>query len=68
MVISTSFWGFERPLHLPPNFILTGPLLSNNAPDQLELLRRKALKLSEWLDEAELRQEPVIYISIGTEC
>jgi len=25
-----SFWGFEDPLMIPPNFIVTGPLVKSN--------------------------------------
>jgi hypothetical protein len=29
VTLLNSFWGFENPVLLPPNFIVTGPLMKN---------------------------------------
>ena len=31
VAIMTTFWGFEKPQHIAPNLILTGPTLRENS-------------------------------------
>ena len=51
--ICTTFWGFERPQHLPPNFILTGPTLRENTSDFVKRLEEKDPDLYKWLEDAQ---------------
>ena len=51
LILMNTFWGFDKPQALPPNFILTGPI-SKPVENLLELLKIKDIELSDWLDEA----------------
>lgn len=66
-VISTTFWGFDKAIHLPPNVVLTGPMLSPDLSSALSRLYVVNEPLGAWLDEAEAANETVIYISLGSE-
>ena len=51
VVIFTGFWGFEPAHCVPPNHILSGPLMAP-PQDLLVRLEQKDAKLLAWLDAA----------------
>ena len=66
LVILNTFWGLEKAIALPPNFVVTGPLFT--PPDKcLPVLMEKDRELYDWLQKAHDAGEDVIYVSIGTE-
>lgn len=66
-IISPSFWGFQYLTHLPPNVVLTGPILVDDESAYQDNLRRKDAELSRWLDDALEKNELVAYITLGSE-
>jgi hypothetical protein len=66
-VLINSFWGFEKAMELPPNYVMTGPLMKP-AGDLLPILEEKDQGLFEWLNKAEKDGKDVVYVSIGSEC
>lgn len=67
VVLSNSFFGLEKARALPPNVHLTGPLVQPQG-NLLRDLEVKHNKLFLWLEEALARNQPVVYISIGSYC
>lgn len=65
--ICTSFWGFEQPTSLPPNFVLTGPMLTEDEATFQSQLREKNERLALWLDDALDKDETVMYVALGSE-
>lgn len=63
VILVNSFWGFERALCAPPNYILTGPL---SKPQESLDLGAKDPELLSFLDEALEKGQDVAYISIGS--
>ena len=62
-----SFFGIEKPVCLPPNFKLIGPL--DKPPAELRnQLKEKDMQLFNWLEDALDKGEDVVYITIGTMC
>lgn len=51
-VLINSFWGLEKPICHPPNFVMTGPL-SKPADALMESLQQKDPTLMEWLNDAQ---------------
>lgn len=67
VVICTTFWGYEKPVHTPPNVVVCGPLLDTDTK-YLQRLKEKDASLLAWLDDAEAKGEPVCYFTLGSEC
>lgn len=67
VVLSNSFFGLEEPRCLPPNVYLTGPLVKSQ-DNLLGLLKEKHIELYNWLEDAQAKNMPVVYISIGSLC
>jgi hypothetical protein len=64
-LLFNSFWGLERPICLPPNVQLIGPL--SHPPEKLvEELKAKDPELFEWLEEALQKNIPVAYVNMGS--
>lgn len=62
-----SFYGLDKPVCLPPNFNLIGPI--DKQPTALmEQLKKKDLELFNWLEDALQKKENVVYISLGSIC
>ena len=66
-LLCTSSWGFEKPRHMPPNVVLTGPILIDDESTYLEKLHKKSADLAAWLDDAHDNDEIVVYITLGSE-
>ena len=66
-VVINSFFGLEKPIAMPPNFVVTGPLTKPQG-DLLSILKQKDEALFDWMNAAETDNVPVVYISIGSEC
>lgn len=60
-----SFWGYEKPVLLPPNVQLIGPLTKSNSP-WMEMLKEKDEALFNWLEDAKAKGEDVVYITLGS--
>lgn len=67
-IICTSFFGLEKPSHIPPNHTLTGPLMQLDKAALAENLVVKDPELAQWLDQSAENEWPVLYITIGSEC
>ncbi len=65
--MANSFWGFEKPLMLPPNIVVTGPLVKNKE-NLIDDLYKKDPNLYQWLEDSLKLDKPVIYLSLGTVC
>ena len=66
-VMFNSFFGLEKPLCLPPNYRLTGPI--GKPPAQLiESFKKKDMSMYEWMEDALAKNEPVVYVSLGSMC
>lgn len=52
IVICHSFWGLEKPSPIPPNIVMTGPLMREST-NLMERLQEKDPKLLAWLNEAQ---------------
>lgn len=64
-LLFNSFWGLERPICLPPNVQLIGPL-SHPQERLVEDLRAKDQELYDWLEEALAQNVPVAYVNMGS--
>lgn len=62
-IICVSFFGLDPPMMKPPNVVLTGPLMRSD--DQLQSSIGPELK--QFLDDAMVNEEPVLYITLGSE-
>ena len=63
ITICISFFGLDRAAALPPNFVMTGPLIK--PPEQMS--SQLGDELREFIDNAEREGCPVIYITLGSE-
>ena len=66
-VISPSFFGFDHATHIQPNLLLTGPIMSADTSGLRERLERQNGDLAEWMNAALAANEPIIYITLGSE-
>ena len=62
-----SFWGLDPAESVPPNFVHTGPL-SRPAETLMEDFKTKDNDLFEWMNKALEDKQPVVLITIGSEC
>lgn len=62
-----SFWGLDPAESVPPNFVHTGPL-SRPAETLMEDFKTKDNDLLEWMNKALEDKQPVVLITIGSEC
>ena len=67
MILSTSYFGFDRAVHLPPNLVFTGPVYDNDLTVLQDRLDNLDPQLNMWLTQAAAAGEPVIYISLGSQ-
>ena len=67
LVMSTAYFGFDRAMHLPPNLICTGPVFDDDLTVLQERLESLDPDLNLWLNQAAAANEPVIYISLGSQ-
>ena len=65
--MTSTFFGLEEPLQLPPNVHLTGPNINPSSADNMAILKEKDPRIFEWLEDAKEKGEKVVYISIGSE-
>mmetsp|Transcript_4808 Transcript_4808/g.8245 ORF Transcript_4808/g.8245 Transcript_4808/m.8245 type:complete len:333 (+) Transcript_4808:479-1477(+) len=65
-VIINSVWGFDRSRLLPPNFMVTGPLIDLSIDG--EALKKVDPELNDWIEEGELKGQKIVYISLGSVC
>ena len=52
MIICNSFWGLDAPRPIPPNVIMTGPLMKRETSVQLASLEKKDAHLFAWMNDA----------------
>ena len=60
-----SFFGLEKPICISPNINMIGPV----SKDETELKKQfieKDKELFDWLEDALAKNEPVVYISLGS--
>lgn len=70
-ILSTTFFGFEKPMLLPPNVCLSGPVFNydeGGTQEMMDRLKEKDPDLFQWICDAEAKSESLIYITIGSEC
>lgn len=67
-ILMNTFWGFDSPQALPPNFVVTGPISKKQSaktlPEIEEAIKAKDPELLEWMMSSE---EKIVYVSIGSE-
>ena len=51
MVLVNSFWGLDSAMPVPPNLIVTGPLMKDQG-DLMAKLEEKDPQLLEWMNDA----------------
>lgn len=66
MVLSTTYFGFDKAVHVPPNLVCTGPVYDNDLTVLQERLGDLDPQLNMWLTQAAAQNEPVIYVSLGS--
>lgn len=64
-MIVNSYFGLDKPVALPPNVTLTGPLVKMD-DSLLTDLAKKAPDIGKLLDDAQSAGEKVMVISLGT--
>lgn len=62
-----SFYGLEKAMAAPPNYVYTGPL-SPPQENLMVILQQKDEALFNWLNEAQEQGIPVAYVSLGSIC
>jgi hypothetical protein len=60
-----SYFGIDKPIALPPNVTLTGPLVNGDA-DLSDDIAQKAPEISQFLNSAQESGHKVLLISLGT--
>lgn len=64
LVLTNTFFGFDPPMHIPPNLKVYGPGMQPYDPDRLQ---QASPELFDWMSAAEAAGQQVLVISIGTE-
>lgn len=67
MMISPIFPGFDRALHVQPNYVQVGPILDPDLSQTLNRLERANKELFDWMNEAMQNGEDIIYVTMGSE-
>lgn len=67
LVMSTTYFGFDRPVHVPPNLVCTGPVYDRDLTVLQDRLGNIDPQLNMWLTQAIAADEPVVYISLGSQ-
>mmetsp|Transcript_13813 Transcript_13813/g.23561 ORF Transcript_13813/g.23561 Transcript_13813/m.23561 type:complete len:237 (+) Transcript_13813:108-818(+) len=67
VVLVNTFWGLNKQALLPPNIIVTGPLIKDSSELLLELQTQHS-ELYEWLNKSKRDGKQVVYVSLGTVC
>ena len=65
IVMCNSFFGFDKPMPLPPNMVLTGPLLGESS-GLIERMQKNDPEVAKWLDDALEKGDKVMVISLGS--
>lgn len=68
MVISPIYPGFDKAMHLQPNWVQCGPIMDPDLTEVRARLGRKNADLEQWMNDAMANGEDCIYISLGSEC
>lgn len=66
-LISNSFFGFDPPLHKPPNWDFYGPAMTPDLSNIHGRLAASSPEIAEWMTAAEEAGQVVIFISLGSE-
>lgn len=53
LVMSNTFFGFDRAVHTPPNFVCTGPTMLPDIDGIYERLKASNGELAQWVSDAE---------------
>ena len=64
-LLVNSYFGIDKPIALPPNVTLTGPLVNGDA-DLSDDIAQKAPEISQFLNSAQESGHKVLLISLGT--
>jgi UDP:flavonoid glycosyltransferase YjiC (YdhE family) len=67
VVLINSFWGFDKHQLMPPNLVMTGPLVKHASELQVTL-EMKDPKLKAWMDNAHSQGLKIVYLSLGSMC
>jgi hypothetical protein len=67
VVLINSFWGLDSSRPMPPNCIVTGPLVQSPS-NLLKRLQSKDEKLFDWMNNAHSNGTKIVYLSLGTMC
>ena len=65
--LCNSFWGLDKKMQIPPNVIMTGPLMKSST-NLLKQLEEKDADLFNWMNDAQSKDEKIIYLSLGSMC
>lgn len=67
LVLTNTFFGFDRAVHVPPNLVCTGPVMQPDITSIDERLEAISADLHLWLTQAVNDGKPVVFISLGSE-